>query len=71
MPLSKRAEKTLALLRQGRYYPMFDPKIPDCMDELIAAGLVVDVMRVETIRRCYVPAKGYTPYVPEKFDESK
>lgn len=69
--LSKRAQKTLALIREGRFYKAFANDKPACMQELVDAGLVGVTMRVEVIVACYVPTTGYTPYVPEKYDSAE
>lgn len=69
--LSARATKLLARIREGRFYKTYDPATPQCMDELIAAGLVTMAMRVETVVRAYVPTTGYTPYTRERFDQDR
>ncbi len=67
--LPKRAQKLWERVKDGEYYRPWDPKLPKAMKELQDAGLVATVGRVVVIERCYVPAKGYTPYVPEKFHD--
>lgn len=66
--LSKRAEKTLARVKAGKFYRTYNRSVPDSMNELIAAGLVTTAMRVIVVERGYVPTQGYTSYVPEKFE---
>lgn len=63
--LSKRAQNLLRRIKEGRFYPTHHPNTPKAMQELIDAKLVVTCGRVEVVRRCYVPAKGYRPYKPE------
>ena len=69
MTLSKRAEKLLERLKSGDFYPCHASDTPKAMQELIDAGLVARAGRVEIIRACYVPAKGYTPYREEVFEK--
>lgn len=63
--LSKRAEAMLERLKQGHFYKWDPNTTPAAMKELQAAGLVGTAGRVETVVRCWVPAEGYTCYVPE------
>ena len=56
--LSKRAEKLLARVRAGRWYPAYGRRTPKAMQELLAADLVGTSGRAAMIVACYVPA-GY------------
>lgn len=68
VPLSKSAQKMLTRLRAGHWY-VWDPRnVPKAMQELIAAGLVTDVMRPSKYIRCWVP-RGYRPSIPEIYPE--
>lgn len=65
--LSNRAQRLLARVKAGHWYRPFNPNTPKAMQELVAAGLVSTTGRVVVIELAYVPADGYTPFVPEKF----
>lgn len=65
--LSKRAQKLLQRIRDGRFY-MTGGRVPQCMSELERAGLVTVCMRPMVFVAAYVPTDGYAPYVPEHFD---
>jgi hypothetical protein len=69
--LSKRARDLLERVRNGAFYRPWSPDLPKAMKELEDAGLVATTGRVVVIELCYVPAEGYTPYVPEKFEARK
>lgn len=66
--LSKRAKKTLKLIRDGRFYMAYDQKNPATITELEEAGLIRKAARPMVLVAAYVPTKGYTDYVSEKFD---
>lgn len=68
-PLSKRAAKLFERVKKGEFYPAYDKSTPKAMKELEEAGLVSTCGRVVVIRACYVPASGYTPFVPERFEQ--
>lgn len=61
-PLSKRAQALLARIRAGDFYRIASANTPKAMAELIEAGLVGRMGRVETIVTCYV-AKGHMPFL--------
>jgi hypothetical protein len=67
--LSPRAQKLYASVCSGKFYPVHGKNIPKCMDELIAAGLVVPGGRVASIILAYVP-KGTKPYKIEQYPKS-
>lgn len=69
--ISKRAEKTLDLIRKGRFYMAFGSRNPATIKELEAAGLIQVVARPVVIVAAYAPKNGYTPYSEEKFEEIK
>lgn len=69
--LSKRAQNLLYRVRKGAFYRPWSPDLPKAMKELEDAGLVVTTGRVVVVERCYVPAEGYAPYVPERFEARK
>ena len=71
MSISKRAQKTLALIRQGKFYRCYAPDLPATITELEEAGLIRKAGRPMVIVAAYVPTTGYTPYVQEKFDDSE
>lgn len=64
--LSPRAKKLLARVRDGHWYRAYDEKTPAAMQELVAAGLVGTLGRVQTLVRCYVP-KGTKPPIMERY----
>lgn len=64
--MTKRAEKLLARIRRGAWYPAFDKSTPQAMQELLDGGLVVTAGRVAVVRSCYVPV-GFVPAVREVF----
>lgn len=65
--LSARAAALFERIKGGDYYPVYDAKTPKAMQELIDAGLVSKSGRVESIRLCWVPSTGYTPFISESF----
>lgn len=65
--LSKRAEILFERLKMGYFYPAFDSKTPAAMKELEDAGLILTAGRVETVRVCYVPRKGFRPLLRESW----
>lgn len=69
--LSKAAQKTLYLIRNGRFYKWngpahLDKTSPVALSELVLAGLIVPMPRVETIAVCWVP-KGAKPPKMDQF----
>ena len=64
-PLSKRAEKMLERMRRGAFYTVEEYRCSPVMAELVRAGLVDRMGRVETIVACFVPA-GSTPGTCER-----
>lgn len=66
--LSKRAQKTLARLKNGEFYPV-DRKPLQSILELKRLGLIDRTGRVEIYRACYVPAEGYMPMTIEAFED--
>lgn len=69
MPISKRAQKTLDLIRAGRFYMAWNQRNPATIRELEEAGLIRKTARPVVIVAAYVPTDGYTDYVPERFAE--
>ena len=67
--ISKRAQKTLALIRQGRFYMAYDENNPATIKELEDAGLIRIAGRPMVLVAAYVPTSGYTPYTNEKFED--
>lgn len=63
--LSKRAEALLARIRSGDFYRVDSATTPKAMAELIDAGLVGRMGRVETIVACYV-SKGHLPFTADR-----
>ena len=71
---SRGATELYVRMTRGAWYPVFPfttRKTPKVMEELLAAGLVQVVPRVNRFVKCYVPVEGYTPAVPEKFADEK
>lgn len=66
--ISKRAQKTLELIRKGRFYMAYDPNNPATIKELTDAGLIQQAARPMVVVAAYVPTTGYTPYQEERFD---
>ena len=64
--LSPRAKKLLARVRAGHWYRAYDEKTPAAMQELVSAGLVGTLGRVQTLVCCYVP-KGTRPAIMERY----
>lgn len=71
MKISKRAQKTLGLILSGKYYEAYGDKNPNTIKELVDAGLIMPMARVVVVGKYYVPTRGYTPYIPEKFADSE
>ena len=65
--LSASAFAILQRLRAGKFYRAHTPRKPKAMAELEASGLVAVAGRVVVARAFYVPARGYTAFVPETF----
>jgi hypothetical protein len=63
--LSASAFLILQRLRAGTFYPLNSHRNPKAMVELETSGLVAVAGRVVIQRACYVPARGYTAFVPE------
>lgn len=63
--LSPRAQKLYDRLLAGHWYSWGDDRTPKSMQELLDAGLVGTLGRVEKVRRCYVPA-GSKPFQLEQ-----
>lgn len=61
--LSKRAAKVLYRMHCGSWYP-WSPKPTRAVQELIDAGLVKEMGRVNVVRLCYVPV-ATTPFQME------
>lgn len=63
---SVRARKLYARVARGKWYPAYEDRTPAATQELVDAGLVRVMGRVEVWRACYVP-KGTKPGTPETF----
>ena len=66
--LSKRAEKTLARIKDGSFYEVYGTRARLSLDELIDAGLITGAGRAVVIGAYYVPATGYVPMQCERFE---
>lgn len=66
--ISKRAQKTLELIKNGRFYMDYDPNLPATIKELLEAKLIVRITRATTYVASFAPADGYIPMRPETFD---
>lgn len=66
--ISKRTQKTLNLIREGKFYRKYDSNNPATIKELEDAGLIVGTGRVVVVELCYVPTTGYTGYIPEQYE---
>lgn len=66
--ISKRAQKTLELIKNGRFYMDYDPNLPATIKELLDAKLIVRMTRATTYVASFAPADGYIPMRPETFD---
>lgn len=66
--LSKRAEKLLARIKDGEWYPAFAKDTPAAMQELVDAGLVHHSGRVARAVLCFVPTLGFKPMQYEDWD---
>lgn len=67
MSVSKRAMKTLDLIKRGKFYMTYDDKNPATIEELKTAGLIRPSGRAMAYVAAYVPADGYVPMRQESF----
>lgn len=65
--ISKRAQKTLELIKKGKFYACYDPNLPATIKELVEAKLIVRAARVGMVHAAYAPAEGYIPMRIERF----
>lgn len=65
--ISKRAQKTLELIKKGRFYMDYDPNLPATIQELLDAKLIQRGARATTFVAAFVPVEGYIPMRDEQF----
>lgn len=66
--VSKRALKTLELIKKGKFYGAYHPANPATIQELADAGLIVRDGRAAVIVAAWVPTNGYVSTRPEQFE---
>lgn len=65
--ISKRAQKTLELIKNGKFYMAYDENLPATIQELLDAKLIVGTVRATTYVASFAPAEGYVPMRMEQF----
>lgn len=65
--VSKRALKTLELIKKGKFYACYDPNLPATIKELVDAKLIIRTARVGMVHAAYAPAERYVPMRFERF----
>jgi len=69
--LSKHAVTLLNKLRRGHWVMAYGRRPTAALLELEEKGYVTTAMRPATFQRAYVPTTGYTPSVPERYQDAE